>query len=92
MYQKLVIREADAHMRVWTHRVRTKDNHERNRWHSRDDVIRPDRMIICSDWQLWDVAPLHKNDDGRECEKVCENDADVIDSNRVIVELRMAKL
>jgi len=35
VYQKLAIREADAHVRVLD---------------SRDDVIRPDRTIICSDW------------------------------------------
>jgi hypothetical protein len=72
MYQKLIIREADAHVRVWTRRARTKDNRERNRRYSRDDVIRPDRMIICSDWPTilrCSTTFGYKKDDGRGCDR-----------------------
>jgi len=63
MYQKLVIREADAH-------VRELDA-------SRDDVIRPDRMIICSDWLTilrCNTTFGYKKDDGRGCGKERERE------------------
>jgi len=49
---------------------RTKDNRERNRWHSWDDVIRPDRMIIYSDWSTtlrYSNTFRYKKDDSRGC-------------------------
>jgi len=42
MYQGLVIGEADA--------SRLEQNREKNRSRSRNDAIRPDRMIICGNW------------------------------------------
>jgi len=47
MYQKLVIREADAHVLLDASRLEQRQPRKKL---LTLDVIRPDRMIICSDW------------------------------------------
>jgi hypothetical protein len=67
MYQKLIIREADMRVLDASRPEQRTTAKKSLTW---DDVIRPDRMIICSDWPTTlrcNTAFRYKKGDGREC-------------------------
>jgi len=87
MYQKFVIGESNAHVRVLDMCVQ-KNVTAKETVDTRIDVIRPDRIIICSDWSATlrcGITFGYKNGDGIGCGRRPPTKGVTVRENRAII-------